>query len=151
MATKPKHTPAAGHYGGAAPLAADIYVPDFLRLDRAELGVLLQMVRYPLATHVYMLLKAHSSFTTGEFLGSYARLISLCTPPATGRPGKTPEPPTIKQMRYALDLLEERHLISRNRANNAAQGQLRVRLVPAKKQIKDAALSRLSELKKPSK
>lgn len=147
MATKPRHTPAAGHHGGRAPLAADIYVPDFLRLDRAELGVLLQLARYPLCSHVYLLLKAHSDFTSGEFLGSYARLISLCTVPATGLPGKTPKPPTIKQMRYALDLMEERHLIRRNRANNAAQGQLRIKLVPAKSQKKETALARLKELK----
>lgn len=124
--------PAAGHYGGRAPLDADVYVPDFLRLDRAELGVLLQLARYPLCTHLYLLLSSHADFSTGEFLGSYARLISLCRPPATGAPGKTPAPPTIKQMRYALDLLENRHLITRNRSRNALQGQLRIKLTPRK-------------------
>jgi hypothetical protein len=121
-------------------------VPDFLRFDRAEMGVLLQLARYPLASHVYMLLAAHSDFTSGEFLGSYARLISLCTVPATGMPGKTPKEPSIKQMRYALDLLEHRHMISRNKLANAMQGQLRIKM-NLRKTAKEKALAKISHLK----
>jgi hypothetical protein len=126
-----RYDSAAGTRGGAVPLPAEIFVPEYLRFDRFELIELLAKLRYPLATHVYFLILAHGGFQTGEFLGGYARLMELCRPPAPpiGRPLPGP---TYKQLRTAIDLLEAAHLIRRNALANQHQGQLRLRATPRK-------------------
>lgn len=125
-----KHAPAAGSSGGRAPYETDVYVPDWLRLDRAELHVLLSVIRDPLAVHVYMLVLTNGVFTTGEFLGSYARLMELCRPPQPAR-GRWAPGPSYKQLRTAVDKLVDHHLLRRG-SSNESQGQLRLKAYPRK-------------------
>ena len=125
MATRPK---AAGESGGRDPYLAGINVPDFMYLEAHELEALLHLLRAPLACHLYLLLKTNMVFKTGEFLGSYARLMDLMTPPAPER-GRRPSGPTYKQCRTALDALVGVGLVQRSK-HNEDQGQLRLRLAP---------------------
>ncbi len=101
-----------------------------MRLEGAELAPLLQVLRDPLAVHLYLLLLVQMQYTDGAFLSSYARLIELMTPPAPERGRRRPAP-TYKQVRRALDDLISVDLVQRGR-DNAAQGQLRLWLVPRK-------------------
>lgn len=123
-----KHGPAAGSPGGAAPRLAKLHTPQFLRFDQGELQTLLDVLRDPLVTHVFALMQAFSDFRTGEFLGSYARLMDLCTPPAPERGRRRPAP-TYRQLRRAVDDLVAIGLARRGESNES-QGQLRVYLPP---------------------
>ena len=136
MGLRSQYGPAAGASGGREPLETTLYVPDFLRLDRAELFTLLQQIREPLVSHVFLLVLANCVFETGEFLGSYARLISLSTPEREG-PGRKVIRPTMKQMRRAVDVLVDMHLLRRG-LKNEEQGQLRLRATPRKEARKPA-------------
>lgn len=126
--TTTRHGPAAGAPGGAQPRLAKLHTPDYLRLDKGELHTLLDMLRDPLVTHVFALLQAFSDFKTGEFLGTYARLMDLCTPPAPER-GKRRAGPTYKQLRRVVDDLVAIGMAARGETNET-QGQLRLYLAP---------------------
>lgn len=86
--------------------------------------MLFHVLRDSVAAHVYMLIYAHCVFTTGEFLGSYARLMELCTPPQPER-GKRRPGPSMWTLRRCIDDLEAHGLIRRG-TGNEAQGQLRI-------------------------
>lgn len=120
--------PAAGTKSGPAPLPATLHAPDFLRLDRVELAALLNKLRDPLAVHTYLLLLTQMSYTQGEFLGGYARLMELMTPPKPER-GLSKAGPTYKQVRTAVDDLITVGLVTRG-DQNAEQGQLRLYMAP---------------------
>lgn len=128
MTTSPsKNTKAAGESGGRAPYAATLAnVPDFMRLEANELLVLLNVLRDPLAVHLYLLLLTQMDYTGGEFMSSYARLMELMTPPAPER-GRRRSGPSYKQVRTALDSLIACGLVNRG-LKNAEQGQLRLHL-----------------------
>ena len=113
-------------------LPATLFVPAFLRLEQTEIHKLLHVQHDPLATHVYMLLIAHSDFRSGEFLGGYHRLMELCTPPQPERGRRRPGP-SYEQLRRVVRDLEALDLVQRNAAGNAAQGQLRLQLTPREK------------------
>ena len=113
-------------------LPATLLVPEFLRLEQSEIHRLLHVLRDPLTTHVYMLLLAHSDFKTGEFLGGYHRLMELCTPPIPERGRRRPGP-SYEQLRRAVRDLVAIVLAWRDNAQNAAQGQLRLKVLPREK------------------
>ena len=121
-----RNPPAAGASGGRAPYPAAIHTPDFMRLEGAELVTLLQVLRDPLAVHLFLLLLVQMQYTSGEFLSSYARLIELMTPPTPER-GRRRSGPTYKQVRNALAALISVDLVRRG-SDNEAQGQLRLKL-----------------------
>lgn len=138
-----RNPPAAGASGGRAPLPATFFSPGFVRLDAAEIDALLHRYRDPLATQVFLLIAAHSVFETGEFLGGYARLMELCTPPRPER-GPRRAGPTMWQMRRAIDDLQAAGLVRRGEENQA-QGQLRLWIRPRK----DKATPERIALRKP--
>lgn len=119
---------AAGTTKGPAPLPATMHAPAFLRLQNDELQTLLNKLRSPLALHTYMLLLTQMSYTEGEFLGGYARLMELMTPPPPER-GRRREGPTYKQVRTAIDDLIASGLVTRGE-KNAEQGELRLFMAP---------------------
>jgi len=119
----PRNPPAAGASGGRAPLPATFFAPEFINIEQPVLEVLFRL-QDPLCSHLYMLILQHSIFKTGEYLGSYARLMELCTPPQPER-GKRRLGPSYKVIRDALGRLESSNLLGRGSAN-AAQGQLRL-------------------------
>ena len=102
-----------------------------MRLEGAELVALLHVLRDPLAVHLYLLLLVQMQYTEGHFLGTYARLMDLMTPPA-GERGRRRAVPTYKQLRVALDELVSVDLVRRDAANQQ-QGQLRLWLASRKK------------------
>lgn len=106
------------------PLPATIFLPDFLRLDRAELTPLLRCGD-PLTIALYLLLRAQCDFTSGELVTNYPRLMELMTPAQPER-GRRMAGPTIKQVRRALDWLEGFRLIKRNAEKNFSQATLRI-------------------------
>ncbi len=108
------------------PLPATIFLPDFLRLDRAELTPLLRCGD-PLTIALYLLLRAQCDFTTGEIATNYPRLQELLTPPQPER-GRRPAGPTLKQVRRAMDWLDGMKLTARKLDRNEAQGTLRIRV-----------------------
>lgn len=116
--------PAAGASGGPAPLPASFFPARFMNLDGEVLRLLFNVLRDPTATHIYMLVRGHSVFTSGEFLGSYARLIELCTPPQPER-GKRRAGPSMWTVRRCVDDLIRLGLIERG-TGNEEQGQLRL-------------------------
>lgn len=124
----PRAAAAAGTKHGPSPLPATLHAPDFLRLTRDELQSLLNKLRDPIALHTYMLLLTQMVYTEGEFLGGYARLMELMTPPAPER-GKRREGPTYKQVRRAVDDLIAVGLVTRG-DKNEEQGQLRLFMAP---------------------
>lgn len=107
------------------PLPATIFVPKFIRLEGIELQPLLNGLRDPLCVHLFFLIVTQSNFNNGQLLTNYARLIELCTPPQPER-GRRMEGPSEKQVRRALDWLEGARLIKRDRAENKAQGLLKL-------------------------
>lgn len=107
------------------PLPATHHAPEFLRLEHVELRVLMNVLRCPLATQIFMLVLAESDFKTGELVTNYARLIELCTPPAPERGRRVPGP-TLKQVRNAVADLIAYNLVKRNAAKNEAQQMLRL-------------------------
>ena len=128
MATRNK--PAAGASGGARPLPATFFPASYLNLDGEELRILLHVLRDVTATQVYLLIKAHCVFATGEFLGSYARLMELCTPPQPEHGRRRPGP-SMQILRRCINDLVQHGLMVRG-DTNMAQGQLRLWLVPPK-------------------
>lgn len=128
-------------------LPATLLVPKFLRFERNELQSLYHVLRDPLVTHVYGLLMLHTDFKTGEFLGGYKRLMELCTPPQPERGRRRPGPSYWQLRRVVEDLLTHlsQHygedgqptlrapLARRDARANAAQGQLRIHLIPREK------------------
>ncbi|HNJ44833.1 MAG TPA: hypothetical protein PLA33_01765 [Ottowia sp.] len=119
-----QYGPAAGAPGGAEPRLAALHTPQFLRLEAVELVILLNVLRDPLAVHLYLLLLAQMRYTEGHFLGTYARLMDLMTPPAPER-GRRRGGPTYKRVRDALADLVEAGLVRRDERNES-QGQLRL-------------------------
>lgn len=119
-----KNQPAAGASGGRAPLPAVIHVPRFLNHEQGELHVLLNNLRDPLCTQLYMLIESFCVFETGEFLGSYAALMELCTPPRPERGRRRPGP-SMRVVRRAVADLESAGLLRRG-SSNAEHGQLRL-------------------------
>lgn len=124
----PRAPAAAGTTRGPAPLPATLHAPDFLRLEQTELAALLNKIRSPLAVHTYLLLLTQMVYTSGEFLGGYARLMELMTPPAPER-GRRRDGPTYKQVRTAVDDLIAVGLVHRGDTNEE-QGQLRLFMTP---------------------
>lgn len=129
--------PAAGEKGGPRPLPAALHTPDFLRLEGWEIYPLLAQYRDPLTVHLYLLLLVQARFADGHFLGSYARLIELMTPPQPER-GQRRAAPTYRQVRRAVDDLVSAGLVRRG-DQNASQGELRLFIVPRQKTQKLAA------------
>lgn len=130
--------PAAGAPGGAQPRLAALRLPDFMRLEGTELVTLLHVLRDPLAVHLYLLLLVQMQYSEGHFLGTYARLMDLMTPPTPERGRRRPGP-TYKQLRGALDDLVSCGLVKRD-DQNETQGQLRLWLASRKKKtVKKAA------------
>lgn len=123
------HGPAAGASGGAAPKLAAMHVSDFTRLEKNEKWSLLNALRDPLATHIYLLLLEQADFTQGEFMSPYARLQDLCTPPQPER-GKRRPGPSLWQVRRVIDDLIKQGLVWRDAAANQAHGQLRLKVLP---------------------
>lgn len=119
---------AAGTTRGPAPLPAVIHAPAFVRLEKTEIASLLNKLRSPLALHVYMLLRCEMQFTTGQYLGGYARLMELLTPPIPERGRRRPAP-TYKQVRNAVAELISVGLVERG-DKNEEQGELRLFLQP---------------------
>lgn len=115
-------------------LPATLLVPEFIRLVKGELHSLLHVLRDPLSTQIYLLLLAHTDFTSGEFLGGYHRLMELCTPPIPERGRRRPGP-SYWQVRRVVDDLIKQGLVWRNAASNEAQGQLRLKIVPRKNPV----------------
>lgn len=89
--------------------------------------MLLNVLRNPLATHLFFMLVSESAFDSGKVYTNYARLQMLCTDPTPER-GRKRAPATLKQVRNALDALQEYNLIKRNLAHNQAQGTLEISL-----------------------
>lgn len=121
-----RNAPAAGASGGRAPLPATFFPPAFTYL--AEEFPILVTLQDPIAGWLYILIKGHCVFNTGEFLGSYARLMELMTPPQPER-GKRRSGPSYKTLRRCIDDLERVGLLKRS-TSNEAQGQLRLWLTP---------------------
>lgn len=154
------YRPAAGTRRGPAPRQTRVSPPAFLRLEGQsavaengvnELDLLINVLRNPLADAVYLRMLAMSRlFDTGEYLGSYAQLMDLCTPPRPER-GPARKGPTYDALRQALDDLESVGLISRDRAANFNHGQLRVYLIPRKKRISNPMKKTLVQAKTPQK
>lgn len=111
--------------GYLKPLPTTIFTPDFITLFDVELKHLLNTLRDPLCTQLLLLVITQSDFRTGHLVASYARLIELCTPPQPER-GRRMKGPTQDQLRRALDWLEGCNLIKRDKAENAAQGMLKL-------------------------
>ena len=111
-------------------MPASFFPASFLHLDGEELRILLHVLRDVTATQVYLLIKAHCVFSTGEFLGSYARLMELCTPPQPERGRRRPGP-SMQILRRSINDLVAHGLMVRSDTNEA-QGQLRLWLVPPK-------------------
>lgn len=124
------------------PLPATLHAPEFLRFEHVELQALLNQVRDPLCVHLFFLITSQADFKSGHLLTNYARLIELCTPPQPER-GRRMTPPTLKQVRRALDWLIEARLVKRDAAHNAAQGMLhlyvRKRSKPVRAKARPAA------------
>jgi len=118
--------PAAGTPKGAAPRITRTKAPPFVRLGD-ELDRL-NNLHDPLAGWIYVLLCQHCVFDTGEFLGSYARLLYLVNPP---KPEKGPwkRPYTYAMVRGAIERLVQAGLARRGEQNEA-QGQLRLFIKP---------------------
>ena len=131
-----QYGPAAGAPGGAEPRLAALRLPDFMRLEGTELVSLLHVLRDPLAVHLYLLLLVQMQYSEGHFLGTYARLMDLMTPPAPER-GRRRAGPTYKQLRNALESLVSAGMVRRDE-RNAEQGQLRLWLASRKKAKKTA-------------
>lgn len=134
-----QYGPAAGASGGPAPRAAALNTPEFMRLEAHELVTLLEVLRDPLAGYLYLLLLTQMRYTEGEFLGTYARLMDLMTPPRGERGPRRPGP-SYKQLRRALDDLVAVGLVGRARRNKE-QGQLRLHLESRKKTKNTARVS----------
>lgn len=130
LGTPAKRAPAAGASGGAKPKPATFFAPGYQNLDGETLGILLHVLRDAMATQLYLLIRSHCIFTTGEFLGSYARLMELCTPPIPER-GQRRLGPTMKVVRRCIDDLVRHGLMVRSETNKEA-GQLRLWLTPPK-------------------
>lgn len=120
------------------PFPATIFAPEFLRLEHGEIKRLLNVLRSPLATQVFLILLSQADFKTGVALLSYARLIELCTPPPPER-GRRPAGPTLKQVRNAVDALIATKLIGRNAERNAHQGLLHLYVRPRDKSVRKKA------------
>lgn len=129
--------PAAGASGGAAPRLAALRLPGFMRLEGTELVTLLHVLRDPLAVHLYLLLLVQMQYAEGHFLGTYARLMDLMTPPTPDRGRRRPGP-TYKQLRNALDALVSCGMVRRD-DQNETQGQLRLWLATRKKKERQRA------------
>lgn len=114
------------------PYPTTIFAPEFLRLEHGEIRILLNVLRSPLATHVFMILLSQADFNTGWALLSYDRLMDLCRPPQPER-GQRKAGPTRKQVRNAVDALIAAKLVARNAEKNAHQGMLHLRVRPRKK------------------
>ena len=153
-----QYGPAAGASGGAPVRDADLYVPEFVRFDRAEMQAVLN-TRCAVTIALYWIVVASSDFSDGEWMGrNYARLISLLTPPKPRR-GPGSAGPTMWQVRKAVDNLVALHVL-RKGLDNEAQGVLRLYCHPRdeaaaarKRAIKQAreALAQKAQQKAPPK
>lgn len=117
------------------PFPATIFAPEFLRLQRHELAALLNVLRSPLATQIYLILVSQADFKTGWALVSYARLIELCTAPQPER-GRRPAGPSLIQTRRAVDALIAAGIVKRNAEKNAHQGMLHLQIRPRTKPVR---------------
>lgn len=124
MTTKTRNAPAAGASGGRDPLPAVYRAPRFINREQGELHVLHNNLRDPLCTHLLNIIESYIVFETGEFLGSYAALIDLCTPPQPER-GPRRKGPSMRVIRRAIDDLEHAGLLRRG-SKNMEHGQLRL-------------------------
>jgi hypothetical protein len=125
-----QHAPAAGTNTGAPTKPTRTRAPDFLRYARPEIEAL-NKLQSPMAGWLYFILLQHCVFDTGEFLGTYARLIELATEPRPQQGPRAPGP-TYEQLRRALRLLEGVGLVRRGEQNEA-QGQLRLYIEPRRR------------------
>lgn len=120
------------------PLPATLHAPKFLQLEQLELRALLNQCRDPLCVHLFLLIVSQADFATGELQTNYARLIELCTPPAPER-GRRMAPPSLMQVRRALEWLIASNLVKRDAARNEAQGTLRLYVRRRKKPVRKKA------------
>lgn len=125
MATR--NPPAAGTNQGAAPRPVRLAFHPKRAISGEEDDLLFNVLGDFMTAGLYSLLCTHAVFETGEVLTSIAHLQAVGTPPRPqqGRPRK---PPSYEQVRRMLRDLESVGLIVRDRAQNALQGQLRMRL-----------------------
>ncbi|CAN0455537.1 unnamed protein product, partial [Phaeothamnion confervicola] len=99
---------------------------------------LLNVLRSPLATQIYLILVSQADFKTGWALVSYARLIELCTAPQPER-GRRPAGPSLIQARRAVDALIGAGIVKRNAEKNAHQGMLHLQIRPRTKPVRAKA------------
>lgn len=118
-----RHGPAAGASGGRDVYRSEIWMPEWIRFDHAEL-IAVANLRNPIAWHVYLYVVAYSDFATGEFLGKYQILQSYLTPDAPQR-GPRGKGPTMWALRKAVDQMIDAHILRRG-STNEEQGQLRL-------------------------
>lgn len=120
--------PAAGDTGGAPVKPTRLKAPKFATLQQAELHRLFNLVGHQLGGTVYLFLLGQSVLAgkdKGHVLTSIPALQSLCRPPKPEK-GQWPAPPSRKTLRTCLDALERAELLHRDKAQNEAQGQLRL-------------------------
>lgn len=116
-------------------MTATVNLPDFLLLHQREMRAALNTgCRTCMA--LMWIIALHSDFKTGWFLGSYARLQALMTPPRPER-GPQPEGPSLKEVRTAVDKLIQAEVLWRD-PSNLHNKQLRLRIWP--RDVKAAAV-----------
>lgn len=123
------------------PLPATLHPPKFLQLEQLELRALLNQCRDPLCVHLFLLIVSQADFATGELQTNWDRLIELCTPPQPER-GRRMPPPTLRQVRRAMDWLIAADIVRRNAEANEAQGTLRLYVRKRKKPVREKARPR---------
>lgn len=124
MSSKSQYPPAAGTTKGPKPRDGVIHPPRVLAFPQLETVTLLTLKDHT-AYAVYFLLRNLADFDDGSVLVTYAQLMGNLTPPRPER-GRRGTPPTYEQIRRVLRDLELVGLVVRDKANNAAQGQLRM-------------------------
>ena len=126
---KPKTLATAKPTVKAKTLPASFKTPNFARLDKVEIHYLFNVLRDATTAYIYLLIKMHADYKTGEFCnGTYKRLIELATPPKPER-GRGLPGPSLEQVKRAVCDLISVGLLSRDAESNAAQGMLRLQVV----------------------
>lgn len=102
--------------------------PELHKLGKEELHILFSVLRDPTTAYVYQVVAMHSDYETGEFLGSYTRLVEHATPPKPER-GRSLPGPSLEQVKRAVRDLVAVGLLSRDTGKNTVLGQLRLQVV----------------------
>lgn len=116
---------AAGTTKGAAPRLALLHPPKVLALREDEMLAVRSLSDYA-ERGLYEALAEMADFETGQiFPLTYAQLMALGSPPRSEK-GPTRRGPSYQQLRRMLNDLELAGLVARDKAGNAAQGELRL-------------------------